>query len=302
MYFSAMWFCAKRMPRIFVLIFNVITIFLTIFLLIGCYNLANHKTFLTRYDFDSDSPFYSVIKSSFTSGNKTTGLEDVVIRAGFMGVCIESVPRVYNLQNQTLTSICYPRKNLSNLSLFTDLSIELFNIPSASSSTNKTTMNQTPVKLNILEIAQLFSVKVLHPYILMATIILTIIMFILILYVTIPNLPFREYVNIFLLLLSPVLVLVWGFGAIWTHIAIKASYKFVPAASMGIIKVTKGKKASTMSWFSFAFLLIDCVILWALYLRDRKKLDEKIDDINVGKPYDYYNSSISSSSTMNSKV
>ena len=294
------------MPRILALIFNLITIFLTIFLLVGCYNMANQATFLTRYEFDQSSPFYSVIKSSFAAGNKTTGLEKVVIKSGYMGICLEDVPRVYNFQGQEATEACFSRKSVSNNSLFTDLSIELFNIPSTSNNKSTSNKSSTPVKLNILQLAQMTSVNVVHPYILMATIILTIILFLLILYAIVPSLPFKIYLSRFTLILSPVLVLIWGLGSIWAHVGIRASYKFIPAASMGIIKVHKGKKSATMTWFSFAFLLIDCIILWALYLRDRKNLDEEIDKVNATKnsnPYDYYGgSSSSNSSSLHSKV
>ncbi|KOH00364.1 Fig1p [Saccharomyces eubayanus] len=295
---SVIWFFTKRMPRIFALIFNIITIFLLIFLLIGCYNPTNVSTFLVKYTFDESSPFYSIIEKSYEKSNTTLGLENVIIRSGYMGVCIDKIPSQYSAYNNMTTSsntICYPRKDLSSVPLYKDLEIQLSNIASSGSK------SQSSVVLDILKLAQLTSVNVLHPYILMATIILTILMFLFIVYVTVPKLPFKLFVNRFLLLLSPALVLTWGLGAMWTHVGINGSYRLVPSASMNIIDVKKGKKAATMAWFSFAFLLLDSTILWLIYLRDRKSLKEEIDNVPCAQNR-YNNYTSSDSSTLHSKV
>ena len=285
------------MPRIFALIFNLISIFLLIFLLIGCYNPSNQSTFLVKYKFDDNSPFYSIIEKSYENSNITLGLEEVIIRSGYMGVCIDNIPSQYSIYNNMTTSsnrICYPRKDLSSVPLYKDLEIQLSNIASSNSKA------QSSVILNILKLAQLTSVNVVHPYVLMATIILTILMFLLILYVTIPKIPFKLVINKFLLLLSPTLVLTWGIGAMWTHVGINASHRLVPSSSMNILAVKKGKKAATMAWFGFAFILLDSVILWLIYLRDRKSLKEEID--NVPCRQNRYNNYSSDSSTLHSKV
>lgn len=294
---SVIWFFTKRMPRVFALIFNLVSIFLLIFLLIGCYNSSNQSTFLVKYTFDGNSPFYSIIEKSYEKSNTTLGLEKVIIRSGYMGVCIDNIPSQYSAYNNMVTfsnTICYPRKDLSTVPLYKDLEIQLSNIASSSSKT------QSSVVLNILKLAQLTSVNVVHPYVLMASVILTILMFLFILYAVVPKLPFKLAVNKFLLLLSPVLVLIWGIGAIWTHVGINASYRLIPSASMNIISVKKGKKAATMAWFSFAFLLIDSIILWLIFLRDRKSLKDEID--NVPCAQNRYNNYSSDSSTLQSKV
>ena len=294
---SMIWFFTKRMPRIFALAFNLISIFLLIFLLIGCYNPSNQSTFLVKYKFDDNSPFYTIIEKSYEKSNTTLGLEEVIIRSGYMGVCIDNIPSQYSSYNNMTTfsnSICYARKNLSSVPLYRDLEIQLSNIASSSSKT------QSSVVLNILKLAQLTSVNVIHPYVLMATVILTILMFLFILYVTVPKLPFKLAVNKFLLLLSSTIVLTWGIGAMWTHVGINASYRLVPSSSMNIITVNKGKKAAVMAWFSFAFLLLDSVVLWLIFLRDRKSLKDEID--NVPCAQNRYNNYSSDSSTLHSKV
>lgn len=288
---KAAWFCIKRMPRIFALCFNIIAIFLTAFLLIGCYNDTSLSTFLVSYKFEKSSPFYSVIKSSFNSTSvrsnvSLSGLEAVEIKSGYMGVCLLNLPKSYDNNTQT---ICYPRKNLFNTTVYSDLSIEMFNLPSSNVSTSDS-QKSVPIKLNILQLGQLTSVEIIHPYVLMATVVLSCAMLLLIVYVTLPKIPKKQLMNQLLLIWSPVLTLVWGFGTMWTHVGINATSELAPAASMGIIRAKKGKKAATMSWCAFAFLLLDCLIIWALYFRDRKKLSDEIDKVKASKSYDKYHS------------
>lgn len=289
--FKAVCFCIKRMPRIFALSFNVIAVFLTAFLLIGCYNETSLSTFLVSYKFEKSSPFYSVIKSSFNSTTvrsniSLSGLENVEIKSGYMGVCLLNLPKDYDSDSQR---ICYPRKNLFNTTVYSDLSIEMFNLPSTNNSSSNS-QNNVPIKLNILQLGQLTSVEIIHPYILMATVVLSCAMFLLIIYVTLPKLPKKQFMTRVLLAWSPVLTLLWGFGTMWTHVGINATSELAPAASMGIIKAKRGKKAATMSWCAFAFLLLDCLIIWALYFRDRKKLSDEIDRIKASNSYDKYHS------------
>lgn len=280
------WLCAKRMPRIFALCFNVITVFLLIFLLIGCYNETSLSTFLVTYKFEQSSPFYSVIKSSFhgttvRSNTSLSGLETVKVKSGYMGVCLLDLPKSYS---DGATTICYPRKDLVDTKLYSDLSIELFNLPT-SNGTTSSSQKSVPIKLNILQLGQLTSVEIIHPYILMATIVLSCVMFLLIIYVALPKLPKKSLVNRFLLLWSSTLMLLWGFGTMWTHVGINASAEMVSSASMGIIRSKRGDKAAALSWTSFAFLLIDCLILWSLYFRDRKKLSDEIDKVKANNSY-----------------
>lgn len=265
---TLLWYFAKRTPKFIVILLNFITIFLTIFLLVGCYNEQNNSTFLVKYQFNKDSSFYPVIQNSFTAtgNNKTQGLDDIIIRSGYMGVCIDNVPHNYNLQGQNLESVCYPRKNISNTPLYNDLVIEL----SGSKSVNSTTTTKSKTSLNILKLAQVTSVNVIHPYILIATIILTIIQFITVSYTTVPGLPFKYPIEKFTLILSLTLTLVWGMGATWVHIGVHSAVKFIPEASMQLIKVKKGKKAASMTWFAFAFfVVISCISLFTEWQASR---------------------------------
>ena len=282
-----MWYFAKKTPKFIVILLNFITIFLTIFLLVGCYNEQNNSTFLVKYQFNKGSSFYPVIEHSFktSANNKTQGLEDIIIRSGYMGVCIDNVPHNYNLQGQNLESICYPRKNITNVSLYKDLIIKM----AGSKSINSTT-GTSRTSLNILKLAQLTSVNVIHPYILMATIILTIIQFITLSYTTVPGLPFKYPIEKFTLILSLVLTLVWGMGATWVHIGVHSAGKFIPEASMQIIKVSKGKKAASMTWFAFAFfVVISCILLFTEWQEQRNGDIETQNKVRNNTAYDTRN-------------
>ncbi|KAK5961868.1 Fig1p PWA37_000752 [Arxiozyma heterogenica] len=257
---TLLWYFLKRSPKFIIIILNFITIFLTFFLLTGCYNEQNKNTFLVKYQFNKHSSFFPIIKQSYdnTNSNKTQGLENIVIRSGYMGICIDNIPNNYNLHNQPLKSTCYPRKNISDVSFYNDLMIKISSVNSQNSSVSTDKTN-----LNILKLAQITSVNIIHPYILGATIILSLIHFLLLFYLMIPHVPLKKYINKPMFLLSLIMTLLWGIGATWTHIAVHSAFDFIPEASMNIIKVKKGKKAALMSWFSFSFLLLISCILFA---------------------------------------
>lgn len=285
------WYLAKRSTKFLALILNFITIFLAIFLLLGCYNEKHKSTFLASYQFEKHSPFYDTITSSFMQSNKTMGLEKIKVRSGYMGVCIENIPTNYDLNNQKLTSICYPRKNLTNVDLYKDIAITM----SSASSIKNDSSNALSTDLNILQLASLTSVNVVHPYLLMCTTILVIIEFLLLIYTIIPKLPLRNKVSKFLLILSMIITLIWAMGAIWVHIGIHASYRFIPVASMNIIYVYKGKKAASMSWLIFAFQLVVAIIITIKEWQNRRYDEEEdITEEDYKTSKHYYNSDSSS--------
>ncbi|SCU80428.1 LADA_0B07382g1_1 [Lachancea dasiensis] len=271
---TMIWFVAKRMPRFFAMLVDIVAIFLLIFLLVGNNNPSQSSTYLTSFRFSTKSPMYNIISTSFNADNETAHLEKVSIRAGYMGICIMNLPTNYSPQE----TLCYDRKNVSSIPLYQDLSVKIFNIRTSNSDSKNTTSTQA-TELNIMQLAQDNSVHLIHPYILMAVIVLALLMFCTTLCATIPKIPGKSYLDWFLLTLSPVLTLVWGLGAMWTNVAIRASRSYVPHASMGIITVKTGTKASMMAWFAFALLCVNCLILWALYFRDRRSLSDEIDKV-----------------------
>ena len=298
---TLLWYFLRKSPKFIIIILNFITIFLTFFLLTGCYNEQNKSTFLVKYQFNKESSFYPIIKQSYDNakGNKTQELENIEIRSGYMGICIDSIPKNYNLQNQSLGSVYYSRKNITNVSLYNDLMIEMSGINSRknlSASIQKT-------NLNILKLAEITSVNVIHPYILGATIILSLIQFLLLSYLIVPGVPFKNYINKPILILSIVTTLLWGIGATWTHIAVHSAFDFIPEASMHIIKVKKGKKAASMSWFSFSFLLVISSILFASgWKNSQNSENDNTHGDDKENIYNYHYSSSSDSSSFGTKV
>lgn len=278
----------KRAPRTVSLLLNFIAVFLAVFLLLGCYNSANESTFLVRYQIDKRSPFFRTIQASFGKDARTAGLEKVKVRAGYMGVCVDRIPANYNLHNSSLGTVCYPRKNLTATPLYTDLAVHMFNAGSNSSSA-----------LNILDLAQRTSVNVIHPYLLMGTIVLTILGFLTQVYCVVPGLPCKAAARAFMLTLAPVLVLVSGMSAVWTHIGVHAAVRLVPAASMGMASVYAGRKAGSMMWFAFAFVLVVCVVEWvgkiAETMGGNDKHEEQSNHPAAARPpyYNYYSDSSS---------
>ncbi|SCU91608.1 LAFA_0F04764g1_1 [Lachancea sp. 'fantastica'] len=272
---TIVWFFAKKMPRFFAMACDLIAILMLIFLLVGANNSSQVSTYLTSFRFSSKSPLYDIISTSFDAQNTTTGLQQVHVLAGYMGICVTGLPKAYAGDS----TLCYNRKSVSSETLYQDLGVKVFNIRTPDT---KSTANFTAtMDLNILQLAQDSSVKIIHPYVLMAVIVLALLMFCATLCATVPKLPGKSYVNVFLLILSPVLTLLWGLGAMWTDVAIRAGKNYVPHASMGILKVETGTKASALAWAAFAFFIVNCLILWALYFRDRRALGKEIDKIRA---------------------
>lgn len=272
----------KKMPRVLVILNSLISIFLLIFLLVGCYKPNQSSTYLVRYKFNDDSPLYSVISKQFSSKPSTKGLEKVNILSGYMGVCIDDIPsNYYKNATDKASTVCFNRKKVDDMQIYDDLTIKIFSFGYQNSSKQTDSSD-----INILGLAHQNSAEIVHPYILMVVVIFTILLFGITTYAAIPKLPYKDYTQRVLMGLTALTAFLWTIGAIWAHVAINASASLVPRASMNIMKVHKGRKSQTMTWFAFAFMLINCFIIWMIYFRDRKELDEKLDDVkSVGNPF-----------------
>lgn len=279
---SALFFIAKRMPRMIVLLLTFINIFLLVFLLVGCYSSSHINTYLSRFTFASDSTLYPMIKQSFTHNAKTTGFENVVVKVGYLRTCIDKVPRVYNMDNNSIATKCYSGKTIENESIYSDITLQLFNVPKSSQSSNTTT--STPVTLNLLELAHITAAKVVHPHLLIATVAFTVLEFIGMTYYLIPLLPFKNWINIYNIVLASLLLLLWTIGVMWEHVATRATAKLIPPASLGIIKSHRGRKAASMAWLIFSFQLINTILLWFLCIRDRKS---EVSDLDLDLNYNF---------------
>lgn len=277
--FTLFYKLGKRIPRVLVLITSFISVFLLVFLLVGCYNVDQSSTYLVKYQFNDKSPLYPVISNQFSSQEYTDGLENVQIFSGYMGICINNIPSNYDRNSSSKSSkVCFNRKKVDDMDIFDDLTIKIFSFKNSNSTEESESSN-----LNILELAHQNSDELVHPYLLMVVTIFTILLFGITVYAIIPKLPFKNYVQFIIMGLSALITLLWAIGAIWTHVAINCNVSLIPRASMNIMTAEKGSKSQALSWTVFTFMLIDCLIMWMVYFRDRKKLDEKLDDVKSTK-------------------
>lgn len=257
MILTAALFTLKRMPRVMMLLLLFISIFILSFLLLGCNSSSAtyYSTYLIRYSFNHESTIYPLIKTSF-KGRNLTGYEEMQVRAGYMSVCVELGDDINCVSRSSMDSFA----NLTNVDIYTSNS------------------NSTTTTLDLVNLASEFSNDIVHPYILIATIILSIILLLSLFYIVIPGLPYKHLVNKFNLVLAPVLALLWGLGSIWAHVATDAGQKLVSNASMGIINAHVGRKASSMTWVPFAFLIIDAIGVIGLHLRDLHSIIDAVDE------------------------
>ncbi|KAL3232847.1 Factor-induced gene 1 protein [Nakaseomyces bracarensis] len=275
---SLLWFALKRAPRIIVITFYFINIFLTVFLLVGCYTPSQMGTYLSKLEFNKESPLFPMIKSSFKHSPKTTGLEDMVVKMGYLHTCVDDIPRIYNLKNDTASRYCYSRKSIVDEDIYSDVVLQLFNIPESTKLPNfNSTSNTVHITLNLIELAHIASTKIIHPQLLIATIALNLLIFLGILYYLIPYLPYKPLVQEVNIAISTLLLLLWSFGVMWEHVAKRANVNLLTVASLGIVKSHSGVKAKAMSWTIFVFLLTNCIILWSVYILDRRLQESEVN-------------------------
>ena len=247
----------------FGLCFTIIPLLLSIFSLLGCYNVSQTSTYLVEYYFNEQSPLYKLIQTANSTTPQTRGLQKIKVKTGYMGICIDNIPD--QLASNISSSVCYPRKNVTHTSspLYTDLTIKLSSDQNDNDN-NSTTIpgRSSDLQLNLLQMAQITAVDITHPYLLTITIILALTLLLTILYNRIPLLPHKQHIQGASKVLGLIVVLVCGMSCIWTHIGVKATFELVPRASFGVLGVRQGNKALVMGWVSFTFYVFVCVWLW----------------------------------------
>lgn len=246
----------RKLPRASIILFLIITTFLLSFLLLGCSKTSStySSVYLISYKYNSSSSFYSLIESAYNKKN-LTGYEDMEVRANYLSICV-----IIN-DDETCTS----RGDLSQYTGLTKVNIY-------SQTSNSST------SLDLVNLASDFSNEVVHPYVLITTLILTLTLMLCIFYLIVPGLPKKSLINKFNLVLSLTLVLLWGLGAMWSHVAANSGQLLVENSSMGIIAASVGKRAAAMTWAAFAFLTIVGISVISMYL---KELHAQIEDVKV---------------------
>ncbi|KAH3679428.1 hypothetical protein WICMUC_000973 [Wickerhamomyces mucosus] len=245
----------RKAPKVLVLILLFISVFILSFLLLGGYETSDtySSIFLIKYQFNQSNPIYPLIQNSFSNSNTTSeSYDEITVKANYLYVCL-GLNETINCQSR---SNIYNYQNLTNVQLYT-----------ASSSTSSNSINP-------IQIAAEFTNGVIHPYLLILTIILAIILFLTILYNGIPGMPFKYHLTKFNIGLSLISTLISGLTSIWGHIASKSGKELVEMASMNIIEAHIGKKAAALHWTPFSFL---CIVSIGLIISYIKQVDEIIE-------------------------
>ncbi|KAH3676206.1 hypothetical protein WICPIJ_009166 [Wickerhamomyces pijperi] len=240
----------KRTPSLLVTIFLFISVFLLSFLLLGCFKVPStySSVYLVKYQFNQTNPMYSLIAKSFTESNSTVAYDKLTVKANYLYVCMQL--------NSTLN--CQSRTNVLHYKDLTE--VKLYTTSSSS----------TPNTINPIVLASKFSTDIIHPYLLIITIILAIGLFLMVLYGCVPSLPYKTKITKINLVLSLILTLFSGLTAIWGHISSKSGKELVEIASMNIIQAHIGKKAQALHWTPFSFfVLVNLMLVW-LYVREVK--------------------------------
>ncbi|SSD61057.1 uncharacterized protein SCODWIG_02818 [Saccharomycodes ludwigii] len=222
---------------------------------------------------------YKIVSNSFndtrtsTTNNSTKvslkGLEDIEIKTGLLGICVTNLPESFS-QNYTGNSVCFNRfKSTTNMTLYNDLEIKILTFGSSSSSSSNNDNTENTSNLNIFQIA-LEQLKIIHPGVLIATIVCSLFTFCFIVYVTVPYnlLPFKKTINLVTIGIATLSTVLQGFNAILIAIGVKTMVNVVNDATMNILLIESGNKAQAMNWTAFALLLLVCFILVGLYFRD----------------------------------
>lgn len=241
-----MWFLVKRLPKAFLSLLVFITIFLLGFLLIGC--MESQKTFsdthLMKLEFNKSSSWFPTIEAAYSAANQSS-LTNMLITASYLAMCVDL--------GETLT--CSSNINLSKLSSFSGISL----LPSKT--------NSTMTQIDLILVAKSFADSC-YPRILMSTLVLTILLTIFVFWSSVPLLPGKLWSRRIACGLLALTVLVWGLGAMLQQQAVSSIKTLIGPASMYAMQVSPGKRAEAMTWTAFSFLLISCIGLVALCVKD----------------------------------
>lgn len=241
-----MWFLIKRLPKLLFSLLVFITIFLLGFLLIGC--METPKTFsdayLMKLEFNKSSPWFPTIEAAYSELNQSS-LTNMLITASYLAMCVDL--------DDSLT--CSSNINLSKLSSYSGVSL----FPSKS--------NGSIVQIDLILVAKSFADSC-YPRILVSTLVLTILLTIFVFWSSMPLLPGKLWSRRISCGLLALAVLVWGLGAMLQQQAVSSIKTMAGPASMYAMQVSPGKRAEALTWSAFSFLLICCIGLVALCIRD----------------------------------
>lgn len=220
------------------MIIQFVTTVLLAFLLLGCIDASSNysNVYLFNYKFNSSSSLYQhlTLDSNSTSTNSTStassfldsDLSKISVKVGYMALCISA-------------------DDFQQCSSYVDLQ----SIP-------QLTISFFETKFNLLDIAQTFHTFIVHPRLLMASMIFTLAILIILCYLVLPICFGTLTIKRIGLLLSFTNMMLWGLGTMLQHQLVIATTKLLTGASFEVVEVGRGQRAETMTWVSFSFLIV----------------------------------------------
>lgn len=216
--------------RYMTLVSLVISVFLLGFLLLGC--VASDSTYSDIY---LAQMLFNVSSELFPSSNTTS----LLIKTNYLGMCV----------TEGSSTICSATSNITLLEQYTEISV----------------LNTS---LNLADLCKLVS-DVCHPRILAATILLALVVMIICIYCAVPALPKRKEAKQISCGLAFINVLLWALGSMLQQQTVTGATKFIGSASLGLVRVTLGKRAEAITWTAFAFLIVAALGLLVGVVREK---------------------------------
>lgn len=218
---------AKKLIRYFIPVVLFISIVLLGFLLAGCsINSSNFSSvYLIELNFNQTSGIFPQITSL---SQNSSSLSNMTIRVGYLGMCLDL--------NGNLT--CSTNGQIAQMLQGTSIKIP-----------------GLPASVDMVGLGSTFS-SICHPYMLIATLAISLILFFLILWSSAPFLPWKSNIKKIVCVFAFANILTWGLGSMLQEEAITAAKKIVGPASMNILDSSSGTRSIAMTWTAFAFILI----------------------------------------------
>lgn len=251
-------------PRVLMIVLVFVSIFLLSFVMVGCMHAASSfsNIFAVQFQYNDKSPFYSYIKQYFNGTHGST----IEVKTGLMGICT-------SVSDNTLcTSMNYKPLNESQL-----LPIADFSIFAGTSSNNKELGS-----LNLLDLALSYSGKdkygMLMGVLICLGVSLTSLLFVAFFPVSPEN--WRNWSGYLFLLIALVFSLV---ANLTMHTASHTTKTTVERASLGLVSVQVGRRASAMYWTAFGFITIAVALIWPTNarLKDQVFLEKEHSKLRV---------------------
>ncbi|KAK9322816.1 Ca2+ regulator and membrane fusion protein Fig1-domain-containing protein [Lipomyces orientalis] len=231
--------------------FIVVFLFITVFLLL--FSILGSSSTASTYS----SVF--AVKFSLTSSSNQT----ISVQSGYYGLCATS--------NSTIT--CTSVKNTTALDSY------------------RSVKSSSGAKVDLVSLAELVSEKIIHPTLIISSLVFVIVGFFsgcARLIIDDPESWYASILNSSTLWSCILATVLWGMGVAWSHVSANTLALVLYDSTSGAISATLGKKLDAMGWTAFAFLLqstgavVICVALDARHAADNSASAEQKGSVEDG--------------------